>query len=1175
MAECPTQDQLRLLLESALHGPEQASVENHVDRCAACQLSLEQLTAVPLRVKQADITPNAVTFIARIQAMSLGVDVGPRQASKPAPPPDVPGYDIEGELGRGGMGVVYLARHRRLNRLVALKMLTEGGLSDRGVRTRFLIEAETIAQLRHPHVVQVYEFGEHAGRPYLAMEYVEGGNLAERLSQGHRFTPVEAAELIVWMADAVAAAHAKGIIHRDLKPSNILLATADSKTVPKVADFGIARVSQSEITATGELLGTPSYMAPEQADGRTREVGTATDVYGLGAMLYELLSGHPPFQGETVVETLQQVVHATPRAPRSISRAVPRDLDTICLKCLEKEPKKRYPTADALAADLRAYLDGRTITARPARSWERAVRLANRNPVPFVALLLVAATVVGAFVWVNEARREERRARIGEELARVTAQDNEKEAILARNLVEQGAARTVFDQAMSLCETGNVASGLTEFARVLELAERAADLDFAAVVRRNISAWEVHRPREVRRFDPPNATRPVTATLYADEGRLLITGSRRGGPVRVWPVTGTLQDGRAFLELAPPDAKLPGVVSLVPASSTRVYAVYESGHVVEWEPRTGKVIRQDLAFDLPCPIRSAGMTQPTRSVSGKLLCVGYEDGTFRVWDLDRRELFVGPDESPVLTHFYRGPKKKQRFTGLPAKDDPQPPPGPVNAIDFGDSGNMLLTAGETEGVILYGLPVPKTGRVPDPILADGKVDPRIPYHQFDLGGAVFQMLVSPDRQFFLAGGATAVSLWTIHERDRPVWVHSHPDRITALAFSPDGRLCASADHGGTIRCWDVLSGAFQAQLHFPEPVRSLRFPPTGTNNILLGSQNGSSVLWQLPLRSELEARPAEPTPVGPGVVIRIGSNSEQAVLAGFESLRRGEWVATSHRLLFWPADGSPRFGVKPNEGETIARDSVSVSPDGKVALISVLGRKTFSVCDLTSAKSTAQRIPTAGVTRTGFLSETRFFTVSEELQPGTNELTGQFRLWELTREKGVSQLAAWPLSAVTCVAPHPDGKSVLVGRAGEDRVVFRDAASGKEVGSGFPHMGVTAVAVDPGQRWVATAGQGQSVRVWPLTPGRTGRPLDRTPLHGDRVNALAFGTGPSAGVLATASSDGTARFWDAKTGYPLGPPLRHPEAVLSVAFDASGERVITGSRNGYAKLWPAPKAVTP
>jgi serine/threonine protein kinase/WD40 repeat protein len=1190
MTECPTADQLRRLLDAALPGPEQAAVEGHVDHCAACQGLLEQLTAGPQpRPKPGWVDPLASTFLARVQALSPVPGLGATGAWRddtPVPPPDVPGYDVEGELGRGGMGVVFKARHRRLNRTVALKMLTEGGLADPGVRTRFLIEAEAVAQLRHPHVVQVYEFGEHAGRPYLAMEYVDGGNLAERLAAGRRFTPTEAAELVAATADAVAAAHAKGIIHRDLKPSNILLSAecgtrnAESKTAdpssgafssalrtphsafsPMVADFGIARVGQSHVTATGEVLGTPSYMAPEQAAGKTREVGTATDVYGLGTILYELLTGRPPFEGETAVSTLQQVVHSLPRAPRAVAPNVPRDLDTICLKCLEKSPANRYPTADALAADLRAYLDGRTIVARPARSWERAVRLTRRNPVPAAALAAIAATTLGALVWVNEARREEAAARRGEEAARRTAQDNERDALLAKNLAERGAALTAFERAVSLCEAGSVAAGLDEFARVAGLAERAGDAELVAVVRRNVAAWEDHRPREVRRFDPPDPARPVTAALFAADGRVLVTASRRGGPVRVWPVEGQLPDGKPANELAAPDPKRPGVVGLFPAPAGRVLAVYESGHVAEWEPGTGELFRSDLAFDLASPIRAAGATAVGRDKSGRLVAAGCEDGTFRLWDADRREFLIGPGDTPVFPHLFRGPKKLQRFPSGP--DAPGPaPPGPVTAIDFGDVGNMLLTAGETDGVILHGMPMPKTGRVSDPIV-DGRIDPRTPYHQFDLGGAVFRLLVSPDRQHFLAGGATAVSLWTIHERDRPLWTHGHPDRVTALAFSPDGRVCASADRGGTVRCWDAQSGDFRAQLNFAEPVAALCFPAATPNALLIGSDSGTSALWRLPLLAELAERPAEPRPVGPGVVIRIGSNPDQAVRAGFDPMRRGEWTATPRRLLFWPPDNAPRSAIVPQDAETLVTDAVSVSPDGKVALMVVAGRPTFSVCDRTGPKVAFKRVPAAGVSRTGFLTDRAFFTISEGA-------AGEFGLWELDGEKGAARRAAWPVAGVTCAAAHPDGKSVLLGAAGSERVAFRDVASGKDVGPAFRHPGATAAAVDPGGRWAATAGGvGQGVRVWPL-PGD--RPVDRSPLHADRVNALAFGTGPSAGVLATASSDGTARFWDAKTGHPLGPPLRHPEAVLSVAFDPAGERVITGCRNGYAKVWPAPRA---
>ena len=273
--------------------------------------------------------------------------------------PSIPGYEILGELGRGGMGVVYKARQLRLNRIVALKMILAGNHASPEARVRFLAEAESVAQLHHPHIVQIFAFGDCDGRPFFEMEYVDGGSLSDRLDGTPR-PPRDAARLVETLARAIHEAHRLGIVHRDLKPANILL-TADG--IPKIADFGLAKCLDVEtgLTRTQLIVGSPSYMAPEQAGQSLGPIGPAADVYSLGAILYELLTGRPPFQAATVLETLEQVRSDEPIPPSRLRPKLPRDLVTICLKCLEKLPVRRYASSIELADDLRRFEAGQTI----------------------------------------------------------------------------------------------------------------------------------------------------------------------------------------------------------------------------------------------------------------------------------------------------------------------------------------------------------------------------------------------------------------------------------------------------------------------------------------------------------------------------------------------------------------------------------------------------------------------------------------------------------------------------------------------------------------------------------------------------------------------------------------------------------------------------------------------
>jgi hypothetical protein len=321
-------------------------------------------------------------------AAAVGVTVSP------------PGYEILAELGRGGMGVVYQARQTALQRTVALKMILGGGHASGADLQRFRTEAESIARLQHPHIVQIHEVGEHGGLPYFSLEFCPGGSLDRKLN-GTPLASRDAAELVSKLAGATHEAHQKGILHRDLKPANVLLG---EEGTPKITDFGLAKRldGPSGQTASGAVLGTPSYMAPEQAAGKTKEIGPAADIYGLGAILYELLTGRPPFRAATPLDTLLQALENEPAPIRLLNPQVDRDLETICLKCLEKDPAHRYPSAKVLAEDLKRYLTGEPISVRSINVLERLARTLQRSQIDTgleawgTVLLWFAAIVLGS-----------------------------------------------------------------------------------------------------------------------------------------------------------------------------------------------------------------------------------------------------------------------------------------------------------------------------------------------------------------------------------------------------------------------------------------------------------------------------------------------------------------------------------------------------------------------------------------------------------------------------------------------------------------------------------------------------------------------------------------------------------------------------------------------------------
>ncbi|HEX8199742.1 MAG TPA: protein kinase, partial [Isosphaeraceae bacterium] len=418
MSLCPSDEDFVRLLREQLDGNDQDRIVAHVQRCPVCRERLEGLT--PGRLAPADgrheadvgADPHATTAPGPADPFATAdptppdpyATADPDTLSPLGPMPDegpvVADYEILAELGHGGMGVVYRARQRSLNRAVALKMIRHGSRARPDQLARFRIEAEAVARLHHANIVQIYDIGEAEGLPFFSLELLPGGSLAERLA-GTPQPEATSAALLVTLARAMHAAHGAGIVHRDLKPANVLF---DADGTPKITDFGLAKRLEHEDgqTQTGQVMGTPSYMAPEQAGGRVAGIGPPTDVYALGAILYEMLTGRPPFKGATPMETLRQVLDEEPVPPSRLRPRISRDVETICLKCLAKDPRRRYADAAELADDLDRYRAGEPIRARRTPPWERGLKWSRRHPTA-ATLLATAATLliglIGAWAW--------------------------------------------------------------------------------------------------------------------------------------------------------------------------------------------------------------------------------------------------------------------------------------------------------------------------------------------------------------------------------------------------------------------------------------------------------------------------------------------------------------------------------------------------------------------------------------------------------------------------------------------------------------------------------------------------------------------------------------------------------------------------------------------------------
>ena len=746
MNPCPTRQQLQQLLAGQLPDDLERGVSAHLESCAACQQVMEQLTTFQSRpLPEPTGVPPAAGPARRTAAPPAGTrprlsDVLLRRMqdllptcpptisvmeSAPAPTagpdwPAVPGYEVLRELGRGGMAVVYEARQLRPNRLVALKMIQAGDLASPEQLVRFCTEGEIVAGLRHANIVQIYEVGTYNKQPYLALELMDGGSLAEAQA-GIPLPARAAAALVQTLAGAIDYAHRQGIVHRDLNPANVLLslgrerpAGADSsfrdpihrtsrlaEAVPKIADFGLAKHlgQDSRLTQTGNILGTPSYMAPEQVRGQNDRTGPATDVYALGAILYEALTGRPPFLADTCNEVMNQVRELDPVAPSRLLPRVPRDLEVICLKCLEKEPARRYASAADLADDLRRSLAGEPIQAPRVSALERGWRWARRRPaVAGLLLALAAALLAGTLFSTYFAAESAGRADL--------ALQREREATAAQAQSAQQSAELLLDRGLKRAAEGQVAEALHW---MLASLRASPDPDFRRLVRIHLASWGTRVPTLEYWLDTPHRQ-----AAFSPDGRLVVTAGKPGPEAGDEPVSLQFWDlpgGRPLGEPVRTDdldmrslAFSPDGQTLLAANGSIQRYQGQPGWATVWDVARRQVRGQFAGHD-DCLLGVAWTPDGGRVLTGS------RDRTVRVWDATTRQpvgrpwphpsevrsLAVSPDGRWALTRAVDSAHLWEIATGEPVGGPIRPGVGTVLSVAFGGDGRTLLVGGVNPG----------------------------------------------------------------------------------------------------------------------------------------------------------------------------------------------------------------------------------------------------------------------------------------------------------------------------------------------------------------------------------------------------------------------------------------------------------------------------------------------
>ena len=1049
------------------------------------------------------------------------------QPSASLPPAPLPaeafarrGYEILDEIGRGGMGVVYRARQLGLKRLVAVKMILSSRYASPQQLARFQREAEILARLHHPNIVQIHEGGDLEGMPFFCMEYLEGGSLAEQV-KGQPQPPQAVAQLVESLARAVHAAHEQGIVHRDLKPANILL---DGAGVPKITDFGLAKHWREEGGQTGShILGTPSHLAPEQVRRDGVAIGPATDVYALGVMLYELLTGRVPYRGESSMDTVLQLLHEEPVPPSRLRPRLPVDLETITLKCLNKNPLRRYASAAELANDLGRWRNAEPIRARPIGLFERLARWCQRRPALAAmgaALVLVSVLGLLGVIWQM----------LSAEAARAVAVREKNTAD-----AERGRALRLADD---LRRQRDAAEWQTYRANIGAAMSAIPLHNFDSVRRYLAAAPEKHRNWEWAHLSSlldPGYTPfrghldRVMAMAFSPDGRLIASGSA-DRTVRLWEVA----TGREMAVLRGHEQTVPQVV--FSPDGRRLASTDESHTVRLWDPTAGALVAllSDRLVDMPV----LTFSPDSRIVSVKAgrdvyLCeatTGKPRHTFR-------------HGSRIWAHLAFAPDGKRMFGSTHD--------GTITAWDV-ESGQLIRTWQAHANAILA-LCISPDGQC----LASGSDFPENAVRLWDTasGQQLATLRGHKNRVHYLVfshDGSRLVS--TSWDQTARLWdratghslaILRHRGRVTDAAFRPDDTQLVTRGDDLTLRLWDAGTGEPLADLSVDAGIaeKGTAFSPDGTR-LACPSYNQQVLLWDVGL---LERN---------GVLRGHASYVyDVAFSPDGTQIASSAWDGT---VRLWDATSQRPISLLKHEEPIVY--SVAFSSDGK-QLVSVArapdypGRGTIYVWELAQGRLRYSRPISRNVPGHTRVAVNRDGSLVVVAMQGASAEVFELSSGQASRVLGEPQASSGEAAFST------EGRELATAER-DGTVRLWNVATGSPVGVLRGHQAaVSSVRYSPDGQRIASAAHDHTVRLW---DAKTQTEVALLP-HGNTVFGLDFS--PDGTRLATACPDNTIRLWDLATRDEVVELHGHTDYVHAVAFSPDGTRLVSGSGDYTVRIW--------